>query len=236
MNGFAASSSERYSGLVELRVNLEDGTDSTGVALVESRVQAFLKALVAGFFFPGILRDPKTDMVRVSATSLHCQLEVVDLATTAFAVLGGILADCRHHEISFQSAHAILRSDMRDLLVETGLRPAAADRPPFKVEFPTDLGGNYALLVEIEFAAPVRSEIGPRLLDELALWEVLSLAYPNDPDEPAEVGGAQRTFNDPRTIHHHEWAWDADPIAWNLLVNLCCAWNRIVPVIRLHVE
>lgn len=237
MTGFDASSFERYSGLVEIQIDLADEPDSAAVALVESRIRAFLKALKAGYFFPGTLRSPATDVVHVSTASIHGKLEVVDLATTAFAVLGGLLSDCRHHGVSFRSAHAILGSDMRDLLVETGLRPAAADHPPFTVEFPTDMGGNYTLLVEIEFANPVGSDIGQEMLGELALWEVLSLAYPIDPDEPAEVGGAQRHFNDPRTIHHHEWVWDnADPTAWNLLVNLCCAWNRTLPIVRLHVE
>jgi hypothetical protein len=237
MTGFAASSSERYSGPVDLQIMLSDDPDATAVALVESRVLAFSKAIKAGFFFPGTLRGSPMGLVQVDIASLRCQLEVVDLAVTAFAVLGGVLADCRHHEVSFQSVHAILGSDVRDLQVETGLRPTAASRPPFKVEFPTDLGGNYALLVEIEFANPVEHAVGQKLLDELALWEVLSLAYPIDPDEAAEVGRAQRLFNDPRTIHHHEWVWDnADFTAWNLLVNLCCEWSRTLSIVRLHVE
>ena len=237
MTGFDASSSERYSGPVELQIYLDDDLDSTAIALVESRVQDFLKALTAGFFSPGTLRRPALDAIRVGVTSLQCQLEVVDLATTVFAVLGGVLRDCRHHDVSFRSAHAILGSNRRDLLVETGLRPASADRPPFIVDFPLERDGNYALLVEIEFANSVESNTGQLLCDELALWEMLSLAYPLDPDDPVEVCGAQIYFNDPRTIHHEEWVWEnADPIAWNLLVNLCCAWNRTLPIVRLHVE
>lgn len=237
MTGFDASSSERYSGPVEIEVDLGEGLDSAAVALVESRILVFLKAIKAGFFFPGVFNGPATDTVSVSGTSLYCRLEVVDLAMTAFAVIGGVLTDCRHHEVSLRSAYAILRNDRKDLLVETGLRPDAAHRPPFMVEFPTDLGGNYSLLVEIKFANPVEHDIKQGLLDELALWSVLSFAYPEDPDEQAQVSGAQIHFNDPRTIHHHEWIWDnADPTAWNLLVNLCCAWNRKWPIVRLHVE
>jgi hypothetical protein len=36
----------------------------------------------------------------------------------------------------------------------------------------------------------------------------LTLAYPSDPDEQVEVSGEQAMFNDPRTIHYHEWIWD----------------------------
>jgi hypothetical protein len=237
MTGFDASSSDRYSGPVELQLYLTDGTDAEAVALVESRVNAFFNAIEAGFFFPGTLRNTAPKVLRCNTASVRGKVEVSDLAITAVAVLGGMLADCRHSGVSFRSAQAIFGSDRCDLLVEVGLRPAAVDDPPFSVELPDDLGGNYALLVEIEFAKPVSSETKEKLLDELALWETLSLAYPIDPDEPAEVGGAQRLFNDARTIHHHEWVWDnADPSAWNLLINLCCAWSRYLPVIRLHVE
>jgi len=236
MTGFDASSSELYSGPVEILVELAEGTDSDPVEFVENRILTFLKALKAGFFFPGNFRGPATEMVRVSSMSFYCQLEVVDLATTAFDVLGGMLADCRHHEISFRSAHAILGNDRKDLLVETALRPDAVHSPPFSVDFPTDLSGNYALLVEIEFANPVAPDLKQRLLDELALWDDLSFAYPEHSGVQAPVSGGQGHFNDPRTIHHCEWVWEAEPIAWNLLVNLCCAWNRTLPIVRLHIE
>ena len=236
MTGFDASSSELYSGPVEVQVDLVDGSGSDAIELVEISIQTFLKALKAGFFFPGAFSGPAIDTVSVSGTSLYCKLEVVDLATTAFAVLGGVIADCQHSDVSFRLAHAILRNNRIDLLVETGLRPDAIHNPPFTIEFPEDLDGNYSLLVEIEFANPVEPDIRQALLDELALWDVLSFAYPEDPDEETEVSGGQGHFNDPRTIHHHEWVWVAEPIAWNLLVNLCCAWNRTLPIVRLHVE
>ena len=236
MTGFDASSSELYSGAVEIQVELADGADSEVIEFVENRILTFLKALKAGFFFPGTLRGPVTDTVHVNGISFNCQLEVVDLATTVFDVLGGMLADCRHHEISLRSAYVIFVNHRKDLLVETALRPDAVHSPPFTVEFPTDLQGNYSLLVEIEFTNPVEPEHKQRLLDELALWDDLSFAYPEDPDEQAPVSGAQGHFNDPRTIHHHEWVWEAEPTAWNLLVNLCCAWNRTLPIVRLHVE
>jgi len=236
MTGFDASSSKLYSGPVEIQVELADGADSDKVEFVENRILTFLKALKAGFFFPGNFCGPSTETVRVSGMSFYCQLEVVDLATTAFDVLGGMLADCRHHEISLRSAHAILGNGRKDLLVETALRPDAVHSPPFTVDFPTDIGGNYALLVEIEFANPVAPDLKQRLLDELALWDDLSFAYPEDPDEQAPVSGGQGHFNDPRTIHHYEWVWEAEPIAWNLLINLCCAWNRTLPIVRLHLE
>jgi hypothetical protein len=133
---------------------------------------------------------------------------------------------------------------MRDLLVETSRRPAAFPRPPFDVDLPQDMDfGNNSLLIEIQFPAPVPPAIGERLLDELALMEDLWLAYPvplddadDEGEEPVESLGAQRLFNDPRTIHHHEWAWNADAASWNLLVNLCCAWSRTMPVTLLHIE
>ncbi len=237
MPGFGASSSERYSGTVTVEVNFPDQTDTEAITLVKNRVKAFGEAIRAGFFFPGTLRGSTTDTVHMEAALLHCELEVVDLAVAAFAVLGGLLMDCRHHEVSFRSARAMLGTDLQDLLVETGLRPAAVDRPPFTVDFPRERDGNYALLVEIEFANSVESGTGEAMLDMLALWEVLSLAYPLDPDDPVEVCGAQIYFHDPRTIHHEESVWEnADPVAWNLLVNLCCAWNRTLPIVRLHVE
>lgn len=237
MTGFDASSAERCSGRVGFKVNLADDQDDTAIALVTSRIQSFVMAIKAGFFFPGTLRSPLADVVRTSRTSLQCQIEVVDLEAASFAVLGGVLADCRYQGVDFRSAYVVVDSDRRDILVETELRPVATKCPPFKVELPADQGGNYALLVEIVFGNPVASGIRQKLLDELALWDVLSLAYPIDPDEPVEISGAQQHFNDPRTIHHHEWVWDnVDPSAWSLLVNLCCAWSCTLPVVRLHVE
>ena len=173
MTGFDASSSECYSGPVELQIVLEEGVDPGASELLEEHVRAFLKALTAGFFFPGTLHKLTTDVAWINSTSLYCKLEVVELAKTAFSVLGGLLADCRHHDVLFRSARAILQSDMRNLLIETGLRPDAANRPAFLVEIPEDMSGNYALLVEIEFANPVLADIGQHLLDDLALWEVL---------------------------------------------------------------
>lgn len=162
--------------------------------------------------------------------------EVVELPVTALDVLGGVLADCQHHDVAFRSAIATLGTRVRSLITDSSERPAAADNPPFRVEFPDDLGGNDALLVEIEFARDVPPELRPQLLEELELWETFALAYPPDPEEEMEVGGAQRHFNDPRTIHHHEWICEAEPEAWNLLVNLCCAWTRKERVVRLHTE
>ena len=169
-------------------------------------------------------------------------LDVNDLPRTAFDVLAGLLLDVVYTQtLAIRSARAILEKEMRDLLVETRRRPAAAAQAPFEIDIPDDVEfGNNTLLIEIEFANVVPEDVRDRLLDELALMEGLWLAYPvEDEDEgfePVESLGAQRHFNDPRTIHHYEFAWDADPVSWNLLVNLCCAWSLTIPVMRLHVE
>ena len=236
MTGSAASSGERYSGPVQLLVELAPELDAEAMRLVEQRLAAFVQGIAAGYFFPGALVGSAPAPERSDASLLLADFEVVDRPVTAFGVLGGVLADCQHHDVAFQSAVATLGTRMRSLLTESTERPAAADNPPFKVEFPDDLAGNDALLVEIEFARDVPAEVGAQLLEELALWEVLALAYPPDPEEEMEVGGAQRHFNDPRTIHHHEWICEAEPEAWNLLVNLCCAWSRRERVVRLHIE
>lgn len=236
MSGYVVSSSERHSGQVEVRVDLAPDAHPGALELVEARVRAFAKGLEAGFFFPGTLIGPAPEPSRCGALSLGLRLQVVDFPRTALAVLGGALTNCHHHDVSFRAATAVAGHDVRNLLVETGARPAAAAEPPFVVELPDDLGGNDALLVEVEFARDVPADIGAQLLVELGLWEVLALAYPIDPDEGTKVGGAQRHFNDPRTIHHHEWICDADPAAWNLLVNLCCAWTQRERVVRLHIE
>ncbi|MGJ3703001.1 hypothetical protein [Variovorax sp. AFSI2.2] len=236
MTGFDVSSSERYSGPIAIDVAVAEGPEGA-IELVERRIRVFLKAVGAGYFFPGRLRHPVRVEVRTSTASVHARLEVDDIAIAAFAVLGGMLADCHHHEIFFRSAHAVLGRDGLDLMTESGLRPAAVPQLPFVVEFPEDMGGNYALLVEIEFAQPVPPEARQGLLETLALWDALTLAYPSDPDEAVEVSGAQAMFNDPRTIHYHEWIWDnADAEAWDLIVNLCCAWHETLPIVRLHFE
>ena len=69
MTGFDASSSELYSGLVEIQVELADGADSDTVEFVENRILTFLKALKAGFFFPGSFCGAATEAVRVSGMS-----------------------------------------------------------------------------------------------------------------------------------------------------------------------
>jgi hypothetical protein len=240
LTGFAVSSSELYSGSLELEVRL-DASDAEALVLVESRLQQFVKAIDAGYFFPGRRRG-SDDAVAAAPGLVSGRLEVDQLPTTAIDVLSGLLLDFVYNEMfSIRSARAITRSGEKDLLVETSRRPAAFARPPFTVELPQDADlGNNTLLVEIQFAGVVPQDIGEKLLEELAIMEVLWLAYPiedeNGDVEPVESLGAQRHFNDPRTIHHHEWAWDADPTSWNLLVNLCCAWHRTAPIVRLHVE
>jgi len=235
MAGYDASSTEGHSGAVELRVALAKGADAAAIEFVEQHVRAFLRAIEVGYFFPGTCRGSAT--VDAGGSSVHARVEVVNLAMSAFAVLGGMLGACRHRDAPVCSAQAMLGDESRDLLVETGLRPNAVDDAPFAVEFTDDLSGNYALLVEITFTMPVDSDVGERLLAELALWDLLALGYPIDVDDPGEVVEPQSHFNDPRTIHHHEWVWgNLDPLAWNLLVNLCCAWSRTVPVARLRVE
>ena len=62
MTGFDASSSELYSGAVEIQIELADGADSEAIEFVEHRILTFLKALKAGFFFPGTLHGPVKDM------------------------------------------------------------------------------------------------------------------------------------------------------------------------------
>jgi len=237
MDGFVASSSERYTGPVELSVSVA-AADSEAAELVQSRTRAFLKALNAGFFFPGVQRNSDVNVAIGEAGVIAVRLDVADVPKTAFDVLGGLLLDCVYRDVfSFRSARAFLGDEVRDLLRETHRRPAAVARPPFALELPTDADlGNNTLLVEIEFSDVVPPEIGDKLLEQLELLEVLWLAYPIEEGEPVESLGAQRHFNDPRTIHHHEWAWEADPVSWNLIVNLCCAWSRMMPVARLHVE
>lgn len=236
MTGFAVSSSERYAGAVVVEVAVAAGPEGA-IELVQRRIGAFLDAVGAGFFFPCRRREASRVEVRADTASVHARLDVEDLPVTALAVLGGMLADCRHHEVSFRSAHALLGRREHDLLAEGGVRPAAVAQPPFAVELPPDLAGNSALLVEIEFAQPVPPDVGAGLLETLALWDALTLAYPSDPDEPVEVSGAQALFNDPRTIHYQEWIWDnAELEAWDLVVNLCCAWHATLPIARLHFE
>jgi hypothetical protein len=236
MTGFDVSSSERYSGRVLLQAALEHGPEGS-IGLLERRIRVFLDAVDAGFFFPGRRLSSAPVELRAVGMSVQAQLQVEDLPVTALDVLGGMLADCRQHEVLFHAARAVLGQRELDLLRETGVRPAAPEEPPFEVEFPQDMGGNEALLVEIEFAQPVPPELQQGLLETLALWDALTLAYPNGPDEAVEVSGAQAMFNDPRTIHYHEWIWDkADADAWDLIVNLCCAWHEKLPIVRLHFE
>jgi hypothetical protein len=236
MTGFDVSSSERHSGPVLLRVTLEPGPEGSA-ELVQRRMQIFLDALEAGFFFPARRPSSAPVQLRAVGTSVQAQLQVYDLPVAALSVLGGMLADCRHQDVQFHEARAVLGSRELDLLRESGVRPEAPESPPFEVEFPEDMAGNYALLVEIEFAQPVPPDVGQRLLATLALWDVLTLAYPFDPDDPVEVSGAQAMFNDPRTIHYQEWIWDnANAGAWDLIVNLCCAWHETLPIVRLHFE
>ena len=236
MTGFDVSSSERHSGPLLLRVTLERGPEGS-TELVQRCMHVFLDALEAGFFFPG--RRPFSAPLALQAvgTSVNVQLEVFDLPLAALFVLGGMLVDCRHHDVRFHDAHVVVGSRKIDLLHASGVRPKAQEFLPFAVEFPKDLAGNDALLVEIEFAQPVPVDVRQRLLDTLALWDVLTLAYPSDPDDPVEVSGAQAMFNDPRTIHYQEWIWaNADAGAWDLIVNLCCAWHERWPIVRLHFE
>ena len=236
MTGFDVSSSERYSGQLLLQATLEHGPEGS-VGLVERRIRVFLDAVDAGFFFPGRRLPLAPVELRVAGTSVQARLQVEDLPVTALDVLGGMLADCRQHEVFLRAACAVLGQRELDLRRERGVRPAAPEEPPFEVEFPEDMGGNHALLIEIEFAQPVQPEVQQGLLETLALWDALTLAYPNDPDEAVEVSGAQAMFNDPRTIHYHEWIWDrADADAWDLIVNLCCAWHETLPIVRLHFE
>jgi len=215
---------------------LERGPEGS-VELVERRMRVFLDAVDAGFFFPGRRVSPVPAELRVVGTSVEARLQVEGLPVAALHVLGGMLSDCRQHEVVFRTARAVLDLREQDLLDDSGLRPTAAQAPPFEVEFPRDMAGNYALLVEIEFAQPVAPEVGQGLLGTLSLWDALTLAYRIDEDEPVEVSGAQAMFNDPRTIHYHEWVWDnADVEAWDLIVNLCCAWHQTLPIVRLHFE
>lgn len=236
MTGFGVSSSERCSGTVLIRATLEHGPEGS-VDLVKRRIRVFLDAIDAGFFFPGRRLSSVPAELRATGMLLQAHLQVENLPVTALNVLGGMLVDCRQHEVVIHAAHAVLDQRELDLLIERGLRPAAPKVPPFAVVVPEDMAGNYALLVEIEFAQPVPPERRQGLLDTLALWDALSLAYPAEPDEPAEVSGAQAMFNDPRTIHYHEWIWDnADPAAWDLIVNLCCVWHETMPIVRVQFE
>lgn len=236
MSGFDVSSSERYSGRLLLEVTPAQSPEGA-VELVERQLRRFIDAIDAGFFFPARLRPAAPLELHAAAASVQGRLEVDDLPVTALDVLAGMLADGRHHGAFIQSARAFLGVREVDLLTDSGARPAAPESPPFEVEFPEDMGGNYALLVEIEFAQPVPPERRQGLLDTLALWDSLSLAYPTDPDEPVETSGAQAMFNDPRTIHYHEWIWDnAEPEAWDLIVNLCCVWHETLPIVRVQFE
>jgi hypothetical protein len=240
MTGFVASSSERYSGPLDVEVQLDAAAEATDLAA--ARLRLFVQALDAGYFFPGSRRGADAEVTTVAPGVLAMRLDVDDLPKTACDVLGGLLLDFGYSQtLAMRSARAILGKEIKDLLVETRRRPAAASQPPFEIDVPDDAEfGNNTLLIEVEFANDVPEGVRDRLVDELALMEGLWLAYPvEDEDEgfePVESLGAQRHFNDPRTIHHYEFAWDADPISWNLLVNLCCAWSRTILVARLHVE
>jgi len=235
MSGFDVSSSERFSGPIRIEAALAEGPEGA-IDRVRGRIRAFADAIDAGYFFPARMRSAAPQFGG-AGDAVHVSLQVDELPLTALDVLGGMLRDCRHDEVHLRSAHAELDRRQRDLLRDTGWRPEAPDDTPFEVEFPEDLGGNYALLVEIEFAQPVPPALREGLLADLALWDELTRAYPDDPDDPVDVSGAQAMFNDPRTIHYHEWVWDnADVEAWDLIVNLCCVWHQTLPIVRLHFE
>jgi hypothetical protein len=239
MTGFVDSSSERYSGQVDVEVQFNT-SDPEAISLVEARINAFVQSVHAGYFFPGFSRVDATVMAP-GADVRAVRFEANDLPRTALDVLGALLRDCVYSGVcSFRSARAILHDGATDLLRETFRRPAAAADPLFEVDFPEEVQGD-TLLIEIEFAVAVPPEEEERLLHELSLLEYLWRAYPlieegDEVIEPVEVFPAQRHLNDPRTIHHYESIWNADPDSWNLLVNLCCRWGRRVPIVRLHIE
>jgi hypothetical protein len=64
MAGYDASSTERYSGPVELRVGLAQGLDAQAIDWIETNVRAVLRAIEVGYFFPGTCRGPATDCRR----------------------------------------------------------------------------------------------------------------------------------------------------------------------------
>jgi hypothetical protein len=235
LTGYVVSSSERYSGPVDVEVLLNT-IEPEAFAVVENRLRVFVQALDAGYFFPGARRGSNAEVGAAGPDLRRLRFEVDNLPKTALDVLGALLRDCDYNEAcSFRSARAILLDGSMDLLRETFRRPAAFAKPPFEVDFTHEVQGD-TLLVEIEFGVAVPEDQGERLLEEL--WPAYPLLDADNPEdiEPVEVFPAQRHFNDPRTIHHYESIWNADPESWNLLVNLCCSWSRTIPVIRLHIE
>lgn len=238
MTGYDASSAERYTGMLDLQVKLSPACAAGECLQVAQHLETFSRAIGAGLFLPGSMSDTsRTASVETGLASVRMRLEVVELPTTALAVLGGMLRHAAREGVVVESACAVLTSGSRDLLADTGVRPSAVSHAPFAVEFPADLSGNYTLLVEVVFADPIEAQSRDRLLQDLALWDWLTLAYPIDASEGVRIVEAQSHFHDPRTIHHHEWIWEnVDPLAWNLLVNLCCVWGQERPVVRLHVE
>ena len=58
MIGYVVSSSERYSGPVQLLVEREPSQDAGAVALVDQRLAMFIKGIAAGFFCASGWRTP----------------------------------------------------------------------------------------------------------------------------------------------------------------------------------
>jgi hypothetical protein len=106
-SGFDVSSSERYSGQLLLEVTSAQGP-AGATELVERRLRCFTDSIRAGFFFPGQMGTSVPVELRVVGASVQGLLVVDDLPVTALAVLGGMLADGRHHDVPIQVARAVM--------------------------------------------------------------------------------------------------------------------------------
>src|SRR5688500_18013370 len=143
MTGFVASSSERYSGALDVEVQVDGAAEA--VDLVAARLRLFVRALDAGYFFPGSRRGADVEVTTVAPGVLAMRLEVDNLPKTACDVFGGLLLDFVYTKtLAIRSARAILGKEIKDLLAETRRRPVPSARPPFEIEMPDDveLGNN----------------------------------------------------------------------------------------------
>ncbi len=112
MPGSSASSSNRCSGRVSVRVALEDAPTPEAIELVEGSLTAFVESIAAGYFFPAALRSPQQVPGRPTPTTFELAFDVQELPLTAMDVLGGVLHLTPHRRVD-RSPRRRLRQGLR---------------------------------------------------------------------------------------------------------------------------
>jgi len=222
-----ASTAERVSGLLELRVGVAG--DVVAADAVTRRIVVWARAIEIGCFGASRVRvqslQAQDDLVRAEWQCERLAASAIDGLARLLQHLAATQAKLDRVDLSLDGRAVVPHPEVA--------LPDLPDALPFEVEYPEDLKS--FVRVEIEFRAALTQAARDAVFDAFAVWDVLVAAFGDAERWGDQVDLETRLLN-PRIVEHQVNGYFASFECLHPVVLLALRLHRRLAIDRLTLE